>query len=146
MLFSGHNTIMTMKTENQSVTSFPKPVSRVCDGIFLLIKDGQYRKFLYADILYVEASGSNCLVYSRGQSRLMVTCRLNLLEAELPEQFVRVHRGHLLNVNHVDVVTKTSLRIGDKCFPVGETYRRDVFRCFHIYHATSNRRDVKTSK
>lgn len=135
---------MTMKTENQSVIPSSKPVFRVCDGMFLLIKDGKYRKFLYADILYVEASGSNCLVYSRDHPRLMVTCRLNLLEAELPEQFVRVHRGHLLNVNHVDYVTKTSLWIGDKSFPVGESYRRDVFRCFHIYHATSNRRDVKT--
>lgn len=133
-----------MKTENQSVTPSSKPVFRVCDGIFLLIKDGQYRKFLYADIFYVEASGSNCLVYSRDHPRLIVTCRLNLLEAELPEHFVRVHRGHLLNVNHVDRVTKTSLWIGDKSFPVGESYRRDVFPCFQIYHATSKRRGVKT--
>lgn len=132
-----------MKTENQSVTPLSKPVFSICDGIFLLVKDGKYRKFLYSDILNVEASGSNCLVYSRDHTRLMVTCRLNLLEAELPEQFVRIHRGHLLNVNHVDYVTKTSLWIGEKCFPVGETYRRDVFRCFHIYYATSNRRGVR---
>lgn len=134
------------KTEDQNVTHFSRPVFCIRDGIFLLIKDGKYKKFLYADILYLEAAGSNCFVYSKDNNRLMVTCRLNLLEAELPEQFVRVHRGHLLNLTHVDHLTKTSLWIGDKYFPVGDTYRRDVYRRFHIYQASSNRRDVKSSK
>ena len=48
-----------------------KPVFRICDGMFLLIKDGKYRKFLYADILYVEASGSNQFTH-RGVGETMV--------------------------------------------------------------------------
>jgi len=39
--------------------------------MFLLIKDGKYRKFLYADILYVEASGSNQFTH-RGVGETMV--------------------------------------------------------------------------
>lgn len=46
-----------MKTEKPGVTTPTYPVFHVCDGIF--IKQNSSRvKYLYADILYVEASRS----------------------------------------------------------------------------------------
>ncbi len=128
-----------MKTENLGVTTPLIPVSEECDGIFIRVNE-YYNKYLYSDILWIEASGSYSYFYLKDKSRLVVSCRLAVVEQQLPDsRFVRAHRGFILNLHHVDRFIGNSFRIGDKWFPVGDSYRKKVLSCFNFLELSPGR-------
>ena len=83
------------------------------------------------DILRVEASGGYSYLYFRNRPRLIVAQKLKAVERRLPPGlFARVHRGHLVNLYHVDTFTGNSLKIGEQWIPIGESYRSFVRNLF----------------
>lgn len=113
----------------------PSPQTLSChdnDGIFIHVNE-YYNKYLYPDILWIKASGSYSYFYLRDKSRLVVSCRLGVVERQLPgDHFARVHRGFILNLRHVDRFVGNSFRIGDRWFPVGDSYRKKVLSFFNF--------------
>jgi two-component system LytT family response regulator len=53
-----------------------------------------------ADVVRVEASGDYVLVYAKGKRHIM-RASLQELEERLGDRFLRVHRSHLVNLDHV---------------------------------------------
>lgn len=53
-----------------------------------------------ADVVRVEASGDYVLVYANGKRHIMRT-NLQDLEKDLGDKFLRVHRSHMVNLDHV---------------------------------------------
>ena len=116
-----------MKTDLSGVI-----IPLVTDGLFIR-KDEYYKKYLYSDILWIEASGSYSYFYLKGKPRIAVSCRLGSVERQLRDDLlVRVHRGFILNLCYVDMYTGNSLSIGKKWFSIGENYRKSVLVCFTI--------------
>lgn len=74
-----------MKTEKPGVTTPTYPVFHVCDGIF--IKQNSSRvKYLYADILYVEASRSYSDIHFKGGSKITIALPLLVVEQKFPHE------------------------------------------------------------
>ncbi len=121
-----------MKTDLSGVTA-PLYVSPlVADGLFIR-QDGYGKKYFYTDILWIEASANYCDFYFKNKSRITVACRLGTVERQLPDKYlVRVHRGFILNLRYVDTWAGNSLRVGERWFPVGDSYRKSVLACFNI--------------
>jgi hypothetical protein len=121
-----------MKTDLSGVTA-PLYVSPlVADGLFIR-QDGYGKKYFYTDILWIEASANYCDFYFKNKSRITVACRLGTVERQLPDKYlVRVHRGFILNLRYVDTVAGNSLRVGEKWFPIGDYYRKNVLACFNL--------------
>lgn len=104
----------------------------VNDGVFLRQND-YYKKFLYVDILWVEASGSYSYIHLRDKSRVIVSHSLKVVENSLPRtHFLRVHRGFILSLYDIDTFIGNSLQIGEKWFPIGRNYRKQVIASFNI--------------
>lgn len=124
-----------MENNRPGVTTPLEIASYENDGIFIRGND-YYKKCPYADILHVEASGSYSTFYLKNASRLVAARRLATIERKLPDNhFVRVHRGFIVNRHHVDAYTGTTVRVGEKWFPVGDCYRKKVLDCLNILDA-----------
>ena len=121
-----------MKTDLSGVDA-PLSVSPlVADGLFIR-QDEYYKKYFYADIVWIEASANYCDIYFKDKSRITVACCLGVVERQLPDAyFARVHRGFILNLRYVDTWAGNSLRAVGKWFPIGDHYRKNVLACFNI--------------
>ncbi|MEQ2978735.1 LytTR family DNA-binding domain-containing protein [Butyricimonas faecihominis] len=119
-----------MKTEKPGVTTPTYPVFHVCDGIF--IKQNSSRvKYLYADILYVEASRSYSDIHFKGGSKITIALPLLVVEQKFPhDQFMRVHRRYILNLNCICAFCGNSARIGKELFMISAPYRRELYALF----------------
>ena len=104
----------------------------MADGL-LIRQDEYYKKYFYAEIVWIEASGNYCYFHFKDNSRITVACRLGSVDRQLPDAYlVRVHRGFILNLRYVDTWAGNSLQVGEKWFPVGDCYRKSVLACFNI--------------
>lgn len=69
----------------------------------LIIKEkGLERAIAIEDIAYLEASSVYVIIYTKAESILYRTT-LNLLEQQLPNNFLRVHRSFIINTNHIEI-------------------------------------------
>lgn len=105
------------------------------DGILIRGND-YYEMCFYTEILHVEASGSYSIFYLRNGSKLIAARRLAVVDQKLPEShFVRVHRSFIVNWHCINAYTGTTVRVGDKWFPIGDCYRKKVLDCLNILDA-----------
>ena len=69
----------------------------VVDSIFIRIQD-HFRKILFSDILYIEASGSYCTFYLQAGAKATVAYTLTDTMQHLSKDlFIRVHRSYIVN-------------------------------------------------
>jgi len=80
-------------------------------------------KVMLSDILFVKAERAYCRVYT-ATNRYTLSMAMGKLENQLPpKQFMRVHRSHLVNVEHVNVCTDSGVELGEFEIPVSKAYR-----------------------
>jgi len=114
-------------TDNdQAKVSASEDVDRVMtDRIFLRGRNSMV-KVMLADILFVKAERAYCRVYT-ANSRYTLSMAMGKLESQLPpKQFLRVHRSHLVNVEHVSVCTDSGVELGEYEIPVSRAYREQL--------------------
>ena len=99
------------------------------DSIF--VKSGEYhRKVLLQDILYIEADGSYCNVYTK-EAMFTLSFNLNHFQNEVKaKDLLRVHRSYVVNLKRVEGFDRTTLLIGEKIIPVSNSYKNEVFEYF----------------
>lgn len=103
----------------------------VDDGIFLYYQQ-KHRKFLYKDILWVEASGSYCNIHIADQKEIVFVYTLYQLYDKLPkDRFIRIHRSYIVNIYAVTAFFHKMLYIGEKILPISSPYLEDVISCFN---------------
>ena len=111
---------------------FPLKESNNIDGIFVLRND-YYRKILFSQILWVEASRSYSYFNVLEAQPIIVTFPLCEVERKLPAQsFIRIHRSYIINVRYIDAFVGNMLYIGGKNFPVSKQYQENLRRLFLI--------------
>lgn len=100
------------------------------DSIF--VKHGDYhKKVLLNDVLYIEADGSYCKVYTK-DCNYTFSFNLNHFQKQISTpQLKRVHRSYIVNLSNIDGFDKTTLLIKDKIIPVSAPFRNEVFKYFN---------------
>lgn len=93
-----------------------------------------YCKYLYSDILYIEASGSYCNVYSSPHSeKLVLSITLTELNEYLPSDiFIRTHRTFIININHIERIFGNTIYIDETVIPIGREYKKKIFSLLNI--------------
>ncbi|RHJ91314.1 LytR/AlgR family response regulator transcription factor [Parabacteroides bouchesdurhonensis] len=115
-----------------NMDSKSQSVCHVQNGIFIRQRDF-YRKYLYTDILWIEADGSYCDIHFIQGNKIIVIHSLTQMEHKLPSNiFVRIHRSYIVNMHHVDAFVGNILYIGKKRIPISNPYRQQVSLCFDI--------------
>lgn len=105
------------------------------DAEFTFVKvDQRLVRVRFADVLYVEALGDYVHVVQKEGSKLVVHSTMHAAEEKFPaQQFVRVHRSFIVNLNHIEAIEDNAVVIGKKHFPIGQTYLRDVLQRLNKY-------------
>jgi two-component system LytT family response regulator len=97
---------------------------------YLFVKvDSHWQRLQLTDVRYVEGSGDYVAIHLTDNRKLLSLQTLTQMMARLPtNDFYRVHRSYIVNLNHVDTVEKDHLLIGDADITIGKSYRGDFFR------------------
>ena len=98
------------------------------DTIFLKT---EYRivKVNISDIRYVEAMSEYLKVYLEGDAKPIVTLlSMKKMEERLPDNFMRIHRSYIVNLNMIQEVNKNRIIMdADTYLPIGDMYK-DTFQ------------------
>ena len=112
----------------QTSSLIPQTSSLKDDTIFLKT---EYRivKVNISDIRYVEAMSEYLKVYLQGEAKPIVTLlSMKKMEERLPDNFMRIHRSYIVNLNMIQEVNKNRVIMdADTYLPIGDMYK-DTFQ------------------
>lgn len=112
------NTVIKVESEKQT------------DYIFLKV-EYQLVKVMLKDITYIEAYKDYVKVHLKDKPNpLLSLTSMKSMEELLPEEnFMRVHRSFIINLDHIDSVSRNVIQIGNAQIVVSENYK-DAFMEF----------------
>jgi DNA-binding LytR/AlgR family response regulator len=94
----------------------------------ILKADKKNHKIPLEDILYIESLDNYIKVHTEKES-LICYEKLSGIEQELTENnFMRIHRSYIVNLNKVEVFTSSYLEIGNRNFTIGRNYKEKVLK------------------
>jgi DNA-binding LytR/AlgR family response regulator len=93
----------------------------------LMVKvDAGMVRIYFSELLYTQSMGNYVRLITEKQAYL-ATITTAELEQRLPaEQFMRIHKSHIVALSKITRFTQNSVMIGDTELPVGITYRREL--------------------
>lgn len=110
--------------QKETATAEPDQVSS--KTIFTKIGDKLIRINI-DDILMVKADGENCI--SLVLEKKEISCRTTLKEfcKQLPINFIQVHRGYVINIDHLDSFNEReqTAHLNNHTAPVARNFRKD---------------------
>jgi DNA-binding LytR/AlgR family response regulator len=100
-------------------------------GHIIVKSDYKLRQIAMNDILYIEGLKDYVKIYRKSDTKPIVTLlSMKNIEAALPaEQFMRVHRSFIVNLNEIQTIERGTIIFGDLYIPVSDKYK-DVFQVF----------------
>ena len=93
---------------------------------FLFLKsEYKIRRINFNDILYIEGLKDYIKVYTTGEDKPVLSLNsIKALEQKLPEdQFMRVHRSFIVNLNKIDTIERSRIIFGKTYVPVSDQYK-----------------------
>ena len=111
----------------------PAPAPGAAAAQFFFVKKGQqYVKLRVADIRYLE-SLENYVRLHTTQGQFVVYSTMKELEVRLPAPpFLRAHRSHVVNLDHVQGYEDGYVLIGQEAIPVSRSYKDELKRHLNL--------------
>lgn len=98
---------------------------------FLFIKiKGVYTKIIQKDILYLKSDHVYVEMVLKNNNKLIVRNSLNGIAKSLNNNFLRIHRGYIVNFNYVTKIDISTLQIQKQELPIGKKFKQDVLSFF----------------
>ena len=90
--------------------------------------DKKMIKTKMADVLYIE-SIKDYVKVKTADKEIVTQQKISYLEESLPrEQFLRIHRSFIINLEKIDAYSATDVEIGKHNIPIGRNYKNDVMK------------------
>jgi DNA-binding LytR/AlgR family response regulator len=100
----------------------------VTDNYVYFKVDKKMIKTKMADVLYIE-SIKDYVKVKTGEREIVTQQKISYLEESLPrEQFLRIHRSFIVNLEKIDAYSATDVEIGKHSIPIGRNYKNDVMK------------------
>lgn len=94
-------------------------------------RQNDYLKVALNEILWIEADRSYSNIHLSGGRIMTVSFNLAVVERELPcDDFVRIHRSSIVNLQHVVALCGNCLRIDNRLLTIGREYRDNLLDRF----------------
>ncbi len=105
---------------------FPNETSQ--NSYFFIKSSGQQHKINFDEILYVESIKDYVSIKTENQEYIVLDT-LKSLENQLPENFARVHKSFILNLDKIEKIDVRNVFLNSgKEIPIGETYKSEFFQ------------------
>ncbi len=86
---------------------------------------GRFEKVKVAEILYLEADGSYCKIRTPLKD-FLITGTLKVFVEQLENQnFRRIHKSFLVNMNKVESISNSHVKVGETLLPLGRKFKDD---------------------
>lgn len=96
--------------------------NQIKDSIF--IKNGySFQKVKTDDILYLESKNMYVTIHTSANKFLVRSSIQNYMELIGAPYFIRIHKGFVVNTNHIDTLNYDKLTVNGVEIPIGRTYR-----------------------
>ena len=95
------------------------------DALFLKEK-GVYQKVRFEDILYLKSAHIYMEIIMKDKRKSVIRGSLNDIINHLTTDFIRVHRGFIINTKHLQQIESTILMVNNEIIPIGKKYRQDI--------------------
>ena len=117
------------KVFHQPVPAFtPLKHEPVQDNYVYFKVDKKMIKTKMADVLYIE-SIKDYVKVKTADKEIVTQQKISYLEESLPrEQFLRIHRSFIINLEKIDAYSATDVEIGKHSIPIGRNYKNDVMK------------------
>ncbi|WDF47082.1 LytTR family DNA-binding domain-containing protein [Chryseobacterium sp. KACC 21268] len=97
------------------------------NSYFFVKSSGQQHKINFDEILYVESIKDYVNIKTENQEYIVLDT-LKSLESQLPENFARVHKSFILNLDKIEKIDVRNVFLNSgKEIPIGETYKSEFF-------------------
>lgn len=119
--------LMTITIGYENFIKRHNEVENIIQNDFIYIKDkSKLVKVKFDDILYAEAFDNYCYIIT-SEKKFLISTTLKKVEEKLHlHGFLRIHRSHLVNINHIDMVEENFMFIENHRLLVGKTYRDTI--------------------
>jgi DNA-binding LytR/AlgR family response regulator len=100
-------------------------------GHIIVKSDYKLKQIGLNDILYIEGLKDYVKIFRKSDNKVILTLlSMKNLEATLPpEQFMRVHRSFIVNLNEIQTIERGNIIFGELYIPVSDKYKDD-FQAF----------------
>ena len=119
------------KVMHQQATATPSPQKKpdVSTDDYVYFKvDKKMIKTKMAAVLYIESIKDYVKVRT-DEKEIITQQKISYLEESLPrEQFLRIHRSFIVNIDKIDAYSATDVEIGKHSIPIGRNYKNDVMK------------------
>jgi DNA-binding LytR/AlgR family response regulator len=105
--------------------STPAPAAAESDDTLFLKTDYRIVKVSIPSIRYVEAMSEYLKVWIEGEAKPIITLlSMKKMEERLPNNFMRVHRSYIINLDKIQEVNKNRVIMdADTYLPIGDLYK-----------------------
>jgi DNA-binding LytR/AlgR family response regulator len=112
-----------------SRTEAPLPSTPTVQDSFIYFKvDKKMVKTRIADILFIESIKDYVKVRTE-EKEIITQQKISYLDESLPRnQFLRIHRSFIVNLDRIDAYTATDVEISKFKIPIGRNYKNDVMK------------------
>lgn len=97
----------------------------VKDALFLKEK-GVFTKINFDDIYYIKSDHVYLEIFMVNNKKSVVRGSLNGMVLKLTDSFMRVHRGYIINLQHLQQIEKSSLIVNNEAIPIGKKHKQEI--------------------
>ncbi|NND77789.1 MAG: response regulator transcription factor [Flavobacteriales bacterium] len=105
----------------------------VKDKKYIFIKEkSQLVKVDLSEVYLIQALG-DYVTFQSANKKYIVHSSMKAIEAKIPEEdFIRIHRSYIINLQHVRSLEDSTLAVGDKVIPISKSYRSKLLSRLNI--------------
>ncbi len=89
---------------------------------FYVKADYKIQKVIYGEMLYIEGMREYVRIHTTSR-RITLRQAMNRLEESLPDNFIRVHRSYIINLDKIESLSPHSVVVAGQELPVSKSYR-----------------------
>jgi DNA-binding LytR/AlgR family response regulator len=117
------------KVLHQPASQVAPAIKEVAPDNYVYFKvDKKMIKTKMADVLFIE-SIKDYVKVKTPDKEIVTQQKISYLEESLPrEQFLRIHRSFIVNLEKIDAYSATDVEIGKHSIPIGRNYKNDVMK------------------
>lgn len=107
---------------------------------FFVKSDYKVVRVRFDEVLYVEGLKDYVKIYlTTSPKPLLSLSSMHAVEEHLPKHpFMRIHRSFIVNMNHVEMLERGQIVIGEKHLPISDSYK-DSVQCYIRKHMLQGR-------
>ncbi len=97
------------------------------EGEFIVVRsERKNRKIELNSIIYIESMSDYVRIFLEKGDKIITRTNISFLDSKLGEEYLRIHRSYIININKIDSYSKERVILAGKELPISRTYKDRV--------------------